>query len=179
MQTSGLRLAPVLPEEQETLRELLEKYLYEFSQYTGEDVGPDGRFGYPWLAAYGSDPTRNAFFVRKEGALAGFVLLNRHSELGRPIDHAVAEFCILPKYRRQGVGTWTVSQVFARFPGLWEIKYHPGNTASQLFWQKAAAEHASGGAEALLGPPNTAYPDGSPACFLVFRTNARTNRPVP
>ena len=45
------------------------------------------------------------FAVRADGHTAGFVLVNRWSALDQPLDYAVAEFFVLRKYRRAGVGT--------------------------------------------------------------------------
>ena len=40
-----------VPEDKETLGNLLEKYLYEFSEWEDQDVDGNGLYGYPYLDA--------------------------------------------------------------------------------------------------------------------------------
>lgn len=163
-------LVPVKEEEKEILRNLLEKYDYEFSQYTLEDVNPLGLFGYSRVDHYWTDPDRWAFFIKVEDKLAGFVMVNDHSELGEPIDYSMAEFCVLYKYRRQGVGRQAAFMAFDQFPGRWELKYHAKNTASVKFWQKAVGKYTGEQYRHVIGGEKTAYADGTPAEFLLFDT---------
>ena len=165
-----MELIPVREDEKEILRNLLEKYDYEFSQYTLEDVNPLGLFGYSRVDHYWTDPNRWAFFIKVDGRLAGFVMVNDHSELEEPIDYAMAEFCVLYKYRRQGVGKKAAFEIFERFPGTWELKYHPKNTASEKFWHSAVGEYTHGNYRHFAGGADTSYSDGSPAQFLIFNT---------
>ena len=52
----NFELTPIKEYEKEILRNLMEKYDYEFTQYTHEDVNPLGLYGYSWLDAYWRDP---------------------------------------------------------------------------------------------------------------------------
>jgi predicted acetyltransferase len=63
--------------------------------------------------------------------LAGFALVR----LGKP--HRVAEFLVLPKYRRHGLGTEAARQVLSRFHGEWITHEAPGNDAAVAFWRRA------------------------------------------
>lgn len=161
-------IRPVLPEEKETLNNLLEKYNYEFSQYDKIPFGADGLFHYLHLDAYWTETDRAAYFIMAEGALAGFVLINAHPECDRPLEHAVAEFFVAYPYRRAGVGSETMRQIFQRHRGVWHIKYHPANTVSVAFWNGIARRYAAGLVEKLRGSED--YYDGTPSEVLVFRT---------
>ena len=99
-------LHPVPREERHILGNLLEKYLYEFSQYELLAFNEEGLFGYDYLDNYWTEADRAAYFIRVEGRLAGFVLLYRHAERrDRPVDWSVAEFFVAYPYRRRGVGS--------------------------------------------------------------------------
>ncbi len=74
---SRIEVFSATPEEQPVLENLLELYVYEFSELLGIDVGEDGRFGYPRLPLYWSEPERYPFLVRVDGKLAGFVLVKK------------------------------------------------------------------------------------------------------
>ena len=114
-----------------------------------------------------TEADRAAYFIRVEGRLAGFVLLYRHAERrDRPVDWSVAEFFVAYPYRRRGVGSAAMAEVFARYPGHWQIGYHPKNLGSAAFWRRAAEKAASGPVEAVTG--DQPYKDGSPAQVLCF-----------
>ena len=53
-----LKLVPIQEEEKEILRNLLEKYLYEFSQYDGGTVNALGLYGYSYLDNYWTEENR-------------------------------------------------------------------------------------------------------------------------
>jgi predicted acetyltransferase len=109
---------------------LLELNAYEFSAIDGQDIGPDARYGYPYLDHY-FDPSENraALLFEADGQLAGFALIR----LGPP--HRVAEFLILPKYRRRGLGEEAARSVFTRWPGEWITHEIPGNQGAVAFWR--------------------------------------------
>lgn len=161
-------ITPISEDEKEILRNLMEKYDYEFTQYTHEDVNPLGLYGYSYLDCYWTDPGRWAFFLKVDGQLAGFAMVTDYPEAGNT-DYNMAEFFVMYKYRRCGLGSWAVTELFKKFPGSWQIKYHPANVPSAHFWHKAAQKH-SGGNYRHDECPDLAYPDGSPAQVLFFET---------
>lgn len=163
-----IELRPVPMAEKETLNNLLEKYNYEFSQYDKIPFGADGLYHYWPLEAYWTESGRVAYFIQVDGALAGFVLINAHPECDRSLDWAVAEFFVAYQYRRRGVGSRVMEQIFRMHKGVWHIKYHPANTGSGAFWSGVAERHAAGPVEKLRGSED--YYDGTPSEVLVFRT---------
>ncbi|HQL10415.1 MAG TPA: GNAT family N-acetyltransferase, partial [Lentisphaeria bacterium] len=103
-------LVPVNKEDKEILRNLLEKYLYEFTQYEQRAVNRLGLFGYDYLDNYWTESNRWAFFIRAGDELAGFAMVNDFQE--SPVektDFALAEFFVMYKYRRQGIGHWAAT----------------------------------------------------------------------
>ena len=166
-----LELIPVRMEEKEILRNLLEKYDYEFSQYDDRDVNMLGLYGYNWFDCYWPDPDRHPFFIKADGKLAGFVMIANYMEFFPGItQYSMAEFFVLYKYRRSGVGTFAATEAFRRFPGLWELRCHPKNTASVHFWDKVIRENTS---DVLCIPEYTELPyvDGSPSRVYRFDTS--------
>lgn len=61
----ALREVPL--EEREILANLLEKYLYEFSQYDGCDINKLGLYGYKYLDCYWLEDKRWAYFIEVDG----------------------------------------------------------------------------------------------------------------
>src|SRR5260221_3470726 len=86
----------------------MQLYLHDFSEFAAidsahGDVDPEGRFANIWLDSYWQEAGRIPLLIRANDCLAGFALLNRWSALGWPVDHAMAEFFVLRKYRRARV----------------------------------------------------------------------------
>ncbi len=124
-------LEPTPQSAKGVLAQLLELYVYDYSEYMGWDVDEHGRFGYELLDSYWTDADRHPFFIRADGRLAGFVLVCS----GTP--HDMAEFFVLRKYRRTGIGTVAARQAFARFPGEWQVRQMPQNPSATEFWHRA------------------------------------------
>jgi predicted acetyltransferase len=119
-------------DHRETLAQLLELNAYEFSQMDGRAVGPDGRFGYRLLDLYLAEAQRTPYLIRVDDELAGFALVRSEDGLLQ-----IAEFLILPKFRRAGVGTLAARQVFDRHRGDWSVDQIPANMSATSFWRQA------------------------------------------
>jgi len=127
------------------LAALFELYVYDFSEMLGLDVEEDGRFHAPPLDAYWSDPRSHAFLIRADGKLAGFALVQERSRLtGDETVRDVAEFFVLRRYRRRGVGEIAARWLFDRFRGPWEVRQKPDNVAATAFWRRAIGRYANG-----------------------------------
>lgn len=151
---------------------MLEKYDYEFSQYDKRDVNPLGLYGYRYLDYYWNEKNRWAYFILAASKLAGFVMVNDFPEAdGRETDFQMAEFFVLYKYRRAGVGQKAFLKTMALHKGRWQLKRHPNNIASVHFWDKVISEYTQGDYELVKGYPGTAYNDGTLGDVYFFETN--------
>lgn len=119
------------------MRALFELYTYDFSDLLELDLGDDGRFAVPSLVAYWDEPRRHAFFVRVDERLAGFALVGQGSRVSDdPEVYDMAEFFVVRRYRRVGVGARAAAMVFGRFPGRWEVRKRQENGAATAFWRR-------------------------------------------
>ena len=100
-------------EEKLILRNFMQLCCHDASEFNGEDVSEHGLFIYRYLDQYWTVPERHPFVIRVSDKLAGFVLVREIGEDKR----SVAEFFIMRKYRRQGVGQTVACRVFDMFPG--------------------------------------------------------------
>ena len=124
---------------------MLELYHYDFTEYTDADVDPDGRFGYRYLDAYFTEPDRHPFLIRADGQLAGFALVRRATSAVGDYDvFDMAEFFVMRKYRRRGVGSEAARFAFDRFPGRWEVREMAANTPAQAFWRRVIGDYTGG-----------------------------------
>ena len=117
--------------DKSVLRNLLELYLHDFSEMTASDVDEHGLFGYGHLDGYWTEPGRHPFLIRADGRLAGFALVRSG------VPHDMAEFFVLRKYRRGGVGLLAARALFAMFPGEWQVREITANTGATAFWRRA------------------------------------------
>ena len=136
--SAQVELVPATREQEPILANLLELYAPDFSHSLDIDLGPDGTFGYNDLALYWSQPGRHPFLVKVNNRLAGFVLVKRGSETsGSEAVWDMAEFFVVRRYRRRGIGSRVAHEVWRKFPGEWEVRVMRSNTAAFRFWAKA------------------------------------------
>lgn len=140
----NIEIILVNKEEKEILRNLLEKYEYEFSQYNQRDVNDLGLFGYDYLDSYWLEESRFPYFIRVDKKLVGFILINDYRELHVETAYSVAEFFILYKYRKMGAGKFAVQYLFKKYKGKWQLTYLPENETSKIFWNKVVNEYTRG-----------------------------------
>jgi len=126
------------------LSNLLELYQHDLSDCFEVDLRPDGRFGYELLPLYWSEPERRfPFIIRCGSQLAGFAL----ATLGSPVSddpniHDVAEFFVLRRYRRCGVGRRAAHLLWNRYPGQWSVRVFEKHAAALRFWEEVIGEYA-------------------------------------
>ncbi|CAN5878743.1 GNAT family N-acetyltransferase [soil metagenome] len=130
-----------------TFENLMQLYVHDFSEQWSDqargEVDENGLFeSYP-LAPYWRDDGEHIPLLLWHGEyIVGFALLNRHSHAGRTLDRNMAEFFILRKHRRGGVGLAAAQAIVRRFPGVWEAAVARRNIGALHFWRKVASAYA-------------------------------------
>jgi predicted acetyltransferase len=128
---SDVEVIPADYSDKGVLRRLVELYCYDFSEFDGQDLDAHGTYGYRYLDHFWTDDDRFPFLFRVAEAWAGFALVRA----GPP--HSIAEFFVLRKYRRAGVGSRAARELFTRFPGEWEVHELHANVDATPFWRAA------------------------------------------
>lgn len=132
-------------DEAHIIANLMQLYIHDFSELWFDrevegELGPDGRyFDYPDLDVYWTDPTREPWLFRINGLPVGFALVNAVAHAPAPIDRAVAEFFVVRKHRRRGVGIAAAHALFGTAWGVWEAAVVRRNLGALAFWRQAAA----------------------------------------
>ena len=129
-------------DERKVIANLFQFYAHDFSEFWAElpdgDLRYDGRFEDYWaLDLYWREPDRIPLLFRIAGRPVGFALLNRFAHSGLPLDWSMAEFFVIRKHRRGGVGTAVAHEVFGRYPGQWEAAVARKNVGALAFWRRA------------------------------------------
>ena len=150
-------LLPAGPQDRAILRNLMQYYMYDFSEFEGVDVDARGRFPRYWpLPFYWKEPGRYAYLIRADSVLAGFALAYQVEWRQETPVYWMAEFFVLRRYRRAGVGRSAACQVFDRLRGIWRVGQILANTPAQAFWRRIIAEYSAGRwHEELVNDPET------------------------
>jgi predicted acetyltransferase len=147
----NVQVAAAGPGEQARIAALFELYVYDLSEVLGIDVGGGGRFRTPSLDAYWTDPRCHAFLIRVDERLAGFALVQERSRLtGDEAVCDVAEFFVMRRYRRHGIGERVAGWLFDRFRGPWEVRQKAENHAAIAFWRRAIGRYTGGRFEEVV-----------------------------
>ena len=127
-------------EHRHVLENLIQLYVYDFTEYVPMSLGPDGRYEYSHLPLYWTDPERYPFIVKVDGRLAGFALVKKGSDFsGDESVWDMAEFFIVRCERRRGTGYAVAAHIWRQFPGPWEVRVMPNNSRAFEFWKNSIA----------------------------------------
>ncbi len=137
-------------DQKHLVRRMLELYAYDLSEYEDSDLNESGEFGHKYLDQYWTEKDRYPFIVRVDGHPAGFVFVNKFV-YSDGIDHSIADFFVLKKYRRRGIGREVAIEILGRFPGSWEIRALKKNKRAIPFWNDVLTEFTNGNLDLFEG----------------------------
>jgi len=141
----NFKLEKAAIEQKSVLRNLLELYEYDFTEFEPNDVNEHGLFEYKYLDHYWTEEGRHPFLIKVNEKLAGFVLVRKVGvNEGNNNIYSIAEFFVMKKYRRQGVGKRAAVEVFDFLKGEWEVGQLERNLHAQKFWRNTIAEYTKG-----------------------------------
>ncbi|MDM5315145.1 GNAT family N-acetyltransferase [Fictibacillus sp. b24] len=141
----NIKIEKASVEQKVVLRNLLELYKYDFSEYDPEDVNEHGEYGYKYFDHYWTEPERFPFLITVDDKYAGFALVRKKTQDHMTIEFcfSMAEFFIMKKYRKNGVGKHAATYLFDRFPGKWEVAQIKENIPARKFWVKVISDYTN------------------------------------
>ena len=130
--------------DKDILYRLLQYSLFEESLNDGNEMNNDGTFEYKYFDNYFSDNDRDAFFIREQetNKLLGFVMINTYMQKTSN-GHSIAEFMVIPKYRKNKIGKETAFKCFDMYKGNWEVSPSFGSETASTFWNKVINEYTN------------------------------------
>lgn len=126
-------------EHEEALQNLLQFYIYDFSEFIDAYVEENGRFSEYPLSGYWTEEGLFPYIIKLDERYAGFVLVTEDSQA-----LSINEFFILKKYRREGLGKQVAKDIFGLHKGRWEIFQIEKNKPAQGFWRCVIDEYTNG-----------------------------------
>ena len=130
-------------ERAQVLRNLMELYQHDHAEFEDAEVNEHGLYGYKWLDHYWTEPGRHPFLIRVDGNIAGFALVRDSTNTGDG-KNEMAEFFIVKKYRRRGIGRIAAHRIFDTFPGKWSVGQVDRNLPAKGFWQAIISDYTEG-----------------------------------
>lgn len=118
-------LSAVSIQEKEELSKMLQVYQEEL--FGKKDQGE-----YKYLDTYWGMNDRNAFFIKADDKIIGFVLVNKYKLLLKD-GRSISEFYITKDFRKKGFGKQVALKIFEMFPENWEVREMEQNTSAQTF----------------------------------------------
>ena len=136
-------LDKVTLDEKEILYNLLQFAIYDGSQYIENDLNENAKFQYKWFDNYFTDEDRDAYFIKRGKTYLGFVMINENLKFNSN-GKCIAEFLIMPQYRRNHIGKKVAMEIFEKYRGYWEVEPMKNSKQAYLFWKKTIKEYTSG-----------------------------------
>ncbi len=137
------KLEKVKSEEKEILYNLLQFALYDGSRYIENKLNNKGLFEYHWFNNYFTDKDRLAYFIKSENnEILGFLMINENMKYYSN-GHSIAEFLILPHYRRYHIGKRVAHDIFNMLKGNWEIEPIQNSEEAYLFWKNTIESYTN------------------------------------
>jgi predicted acetyltransferase len=141
---NSISLVRALKSDECTLKNLLNLYIHDFSEFLSITPSEDGSFPYPALPLYWTEPGRTANFIRSGPRLVGFALVSQGSMVsGDPEVFDLAEFFVVRGVRRRGVGQAAAHELFRSMPSKWEVRVADYNVPAQQFWKSVIEKYCA------------------------------------
>lgn len=128
MMNMDMKLVPVSAKNEAVYHRLLQCYEAEFSRLTKKFPDENGIF--PLDTELGDSVFALLLFWKEKPV--GFAAIEIKGEKS----YEGKEYYVIPVCRREGLGSQFARQIFAQYPGNWEIKQIQGATDAKNFWQR-------------------------------------------
>lgn len=122
-----------------TLERMLQLYLHDISLYFPiEFDDKTGIYKYDDLDKYFINESNYAYFIRYEGNIVGFVLIDVADK-----QNIIQEMFVLNNYKSKGIGKDAVINIFNQYRGNWIIRSLPNSSKAENFWNKTIKEYTN------------------------------------
>jgi predicted acetyltransferase len=138
----NLEIKKVSVKQKNMLYKYLQYALYDGSQYINNETNENGDFVYNWFNCYFTDNNRNAYFIYLENKIIGFVMVNENLKFNNS-GKCIAEFFIMPMYRKNHYGMNVAMQIFDMYKGEWEVQPMENNPIAYNFWKTVITKYTN------------------------------------
>lgn len=138
------RLELVSEKDKDVLYRLLQYSLFEESQTDLNEMNDEALFEYKWFDKYFEEEDREAYLIKEKDTdkILGFVMINTYVQKFDK-GYSIAEFMIIPKYRRNKIGKRVAIECFNKHRGNWEVKPSYKSESAYNFWKNVVDEYTN------------------------------------
>lgn len=140
----NIELRKVPLDEKEQLAALVNVYLQDHCSHQQYRIGPESVEDYVYFPEYWREEGRYPYFIEDGTKILGFVLVRTVFE-EEGFFYQVSDFYIDPAFQRQGLGKKSISLLWNKYPGRWELQVLALNRAAKEFWSNCTSAYAIGG----------------------------------
>lgn len=136
------KLDRVKVEDKDILYRLLQYSLFEESLTDQNEMNNEAIFEYKYFDSYFQDNNREAYIIKEQetNKILGFAMVNQYMQKSKD-GYSIAEFMIVPKYRRLKIGKRVAIELFNMHKGNWEVKPSYGSAVALAFWKSVIDEY--------------------------------------
>jgi predicted acetyltransferase len=136
MPSSNLSISKIGPESDVMLRNLFEHYLHDMSEWLEFDTQPDGSYFYDTSSVW--ERGCDAYLAKVGDSLAGFAVVGLDTRGA----HDIAEFFVLRRFRRSGIGQRMATFLWNEHPGEWLVRVAEANAPAVRFWRISISSYS-------------------------------------
>ncbi|MCY9764377.1 GNAT family N-acetyltransferase [Paenibacillus alvei] len=138
----NIEITQINKDQKELFLNLYNFYLYDLSEYTGDELRDDGMFDPTNTYLYLERSELFPYFIKKNGRIIGFVLVCSPPFVDENIDFAIQELFVLRKYRGKNIAKQAVELVLGALEGIIRVEQVKANNSAVRFWNKFYEEHS-------------------------------------
>ncbi len=140
-----LTLQKIDKHQSEPFLNLQQLYEFEFSPLTGYELEANGRYNPELPQSFWSKAGVEIYVLHHKQLPIGFTVVNLSGMIDNDTNKKdIAEFFVMPSFRRQGVGEWMASRIFKLYPGKWEVRQLADLEGGKKFWQRVINKFTAG-----------------------------------
>ena len=117
------------------IENLMQFYMYDFSEWLPLDFSADGFFSLQPKYEYFTHPSTSPFIVEVDGKIAGFVTVDHDTHI-EGATYNIGYFFIGRQYRAKGLARRVVASLLHTFDGGWQIFHINANATAKQFWDR-------------------------------------------
>lgn len=123
-------------------KNLQQFYEFEFSCVTKSETNGYAEYEQQKLISAWCENGFDAYIITLEQKPIGFAVVNLNSMINGDVDvRDMAEFFILPLYRRGNNGKYLAHKIFDMYEGQWEVRQLPSALKAREFWLKVIKDY--------------------------------------
>jgi predicted acetyltransferase len=132
----NIHLTQISKENIELFLNLYNLYLYDLSEYNGDELKEDGTFDPTNTYLYLERDELQPFFIWKNDKVVGFILVCSPPFVPEGVHYTIQELFILRKYRGNNVASLAAEQILEKLNGTIRVEQLKINETAVIFWKK-------------------------------------------